>query len=199
MVSTGRGRVRGIHAALLMALGCALCLSLSMNAQGRGGGAAGGGRQGGGHEGGAQGGAQGQMGPGAAGLGGRGGIPPAAGGVRQGVSGVGSMQNGPVGRWWDDKGYSSALGLKPDQKKRMDAIFNGNRGELADRVQTLRQEEAKLQAATQDTRLSQESIFGQMDRVAAARDALEKTNSRLLESLRKELEPEQLTRMQTLK
>ena len=66
-------------------------------------------------------------------------------------------------------------------------------------MQTLRQEETKLESATRDTRLSQESIFGQMDRVAVARDALEKVNVRLMESLRKELEPDQLTRMQTMR
>jgi len=109
------------------------------------------------------------------------------------------MQLGPVGRWWDDKNYGNALGLRPEQRKRMDAIFNGNRGELTDRVQALRQEEAKLEAATRDTRLAHESIFGQMDRVAQARDALEKVNTRLLESLRKELDADQIARMQTLK
>ncbi len=189
---------------LLGVLGCALMAALPGHAQG------GGGRQGGG--GGGQGSPRGAgapgMQPGMGGFnnngGGRGGIPPAAGGGPGRGMGVpggggGSAQMGPAGRWWDDKHYASALGLRPDQKRRMDAIFNGNRGELTDKVQTLRQEESKLEAATRDTRLSQESIFGQMDRVAQARDALEKVNARLMESLKKELDQDQAGRIQTLK
>ena len=203
---------------LLGVLGCVLASALPGYAQG-GGRSGGGGPPGGGSPPGGGGlgvprgdgprgdaGVQPNMQPGTGGFGnngGRGGIPPAVNGgrgVRLGIPEVGgTLQTGPAGRWWDDRHYASALGLRPDQKRRMDAIFNGNRGELTDKVQTLRQEEARLESATRDTKLSQESIFGQMDRVAQARDALEKVNARLMESLRKELDQDQASRMQTLK
>ena len=195
-------RMRGLLAILL---GAAFCLTLPLQAQGRGGGGApGGGGAGSGGGPGQPGGGSGQPGFGGGIGGNRGGIPPAGAGSRGGAPAGGtgsgrSMQMRPVGRWWDDKSYANALSLKPEQKRRMDAIFNGNRGELTERVQTLRQEESKLEAETRDTHLSQESIFGQMDRVAQARDALEKVNTRLVQSLEKELEPGQLERMQTLK
>jgi hypothetical protein len=106
---------------------------------------------------------------------------------------------GLMGRWWDDKEYSKALGLRPDQKKKMDAIFNENRSELRQRYQALREQDARLEAATHDTHLSQASIFGQIDRVAQARDALEKVNARLLEDLRKQLDADQAARMESMK
>jgi hypothetical protein len=106
---------------------------------------------------------------------------------------------GPVGRWWDDRAYARTLGLRPEQKKRMDALFNANRGELTERFQALREEESRLEAATRDTRLSQESLFGQMDRVAQARDALEKVNTRLMQDLKQELDADQAARLQSLK
>jgi Spy/CpxP family protein refolding chaperone len=142
----------------------------------------------------------GQPGVGGMNNGGRGGIPPSAGSGRGAVPNGGpSLQMGPVGRWWDDKGNARALALRPEQKKRMDAIFNANRGELTERFQALREEESRLEAATRDTQLSQESVFTQMDRVAQARDALEKVNTRLMQNLRQELDAEQAARLQSLK
>jgi Spy/CpxP family protein refolding chaperone len=195
-------------------LACSLLLSKAAMAQGHPGG--GGGGQGGGNPGGGQGGGRndggrggdggGQGMPGMSGqmqgaMGGRGGVPvgvsnASRGGMR---GGAGSLQTGPVGRWWDDKSYSNALGLRTEQRKKMDAIFNENRGELTSRYQALRTEESKLEEATRDSKVSQGSVFGQIDRVAQARDALEKTNARLMGELRKELDADQTAKMQALK
>jgi hypothetical protein len=197
-------------------LACSLLLSQSAMAQGHpggGGGAPGGGGgqgnpgggQGGGRNDGGRGDGGGQGMPGMSGqmqgaMGGRGGVPAGMGNAsRGGMRGTSSLQTGPVGRWWDDKSYSTALGLRTEQRKKMDAIFNVNRGELTSRYQALRTEETKLEEATRDSKVSQGSVFGQIDRVAQARDALEKTNTRLMGELRKELDAEQAAKMQTLK
>jgi Spy/CpxP family protein refolding chaperone len=183
---------------MLTVIACALVYSASAYAQGRGGGGQGGPAGGGG------GGMGGGMGA-RPNLSGRDGIPAAGspGGFGRGGFGINrggaGIFGGPVGRWWDNRTYSSALKLRPEQTRRMDAIFNQNRGELLSRYQALRDEESKLEFATRDQRLNQGSIFTQIDRVANSRDALDKTNTRLLGDLRKELDPDQINRMQTLK
>jgi hypothetical protein len=185
-------------------LACTLLLSQAASAQGHPGGGGGGqgGGQGGGHNGGGDQSMPGMSGQMQGAMGGRGGVPAGMGGMSRaggGMRGNSSLQTGPVGRWWDDKGYSNALGLRADQRKKMDAIFNENRGELMSRYQALRTEESKLEEATRDSKVSQGSVFGQIDRVAQARDALEKTNTRLVGEIRKELDADQMAKMQTLK
>jgi hypothetical protein len=36
----------------------------------------------------------------------------------------GGLQLGPPGRWWDDKHFAKTLHLRPEQKKRMDDLFD---------------------------------------------------------------------------
>ncbi len=42
----------------------------------------------------------------------------------------GGLQLGPPGRWWDDKEFAQELGLSTAQARRMDEIFQANRGTL---------------------------------------------------------------------
>src|ERR1700674_5834822 len=56
------------------------------------------------------------------------------------------LQLGPPGRWWDDKHFAKTLHLRPEQKKRMDDLFDENRATLVSRYQTLQQEESKMDA-----------------------------------------------------
>src|ERR1700760_1388692 len=39
----------------------------------------------------------------------------------------GGLQFGPSGRWWDDKHFVKSLHITPEQKKRMDTVFDANR------------------------------------------------------------------------
>ena len=138
----------------------------------------------------------GQPGPGGMPGAGRGGAAAASGAGRNGSGG--SQQLG-LGRWWDDKGKASALNLRPDQKRAMDAIFNASRPELTSRLEALRQAESQLQAATGTTRLSGEGLFGQINQVAEARDALQNVTVRLAEQLQAQLDDEQRARLKTLR
>lgn len=135
-------------------------------------------------------------------------IPPGAGGRQGGIpqegpggrghGGIGGGQLGPVGRWWDDKGFARTLNLRPDQRQRMDAVFKANRTELMGRYEELRTQESKLNEATKDTRVNSGSIFAQIDRVAQAREALASVNTRMTDALRKELDADQVQKLQAM-
>lgn len=114
-------------------------------------------------------------------------------------SGGQGAQLGPVGRWWDDKSFTRTLNLRPDQRQRMDAVFNANRAELQGRYQDLKSQETRLEETTRDTRVNGGSVFMQIDRVAQAREALGAVNTRMTEALRKELDADQLQKLQTMK
>src|SRR5208283_5359603 len=127
----------------------AVCLAVgagsTMQAQGRGGGGpSGGGPGGGGPGGGGMGGPQFPGGgPGMGGPGPVGGPPPQQRGP--GAEGRPGLQLGPPGRWWDDWATVKSLRLSPEQRTRMDAIFEQNRGELQSRFENVRQAEMQME------------------------------------------------------
>lgn len=107
----------------------------------------------------------------------------------------GGLQLGPPGRWWDDKHYVKALHLRPEQQKRMDGLFDENRGMLVSRFQTLQQEESKMEALSRASNLDEATLFSQIDRVAQARADLEKANTHLMLQVRKEMDADQVSRL----
>jgi hypothetical protein len=108
----------------------------------------------------------------------------------------GNLQLGPPGRWWDDRKFAQNLGLRPEQQKRMDAVFNANKGTILGRFQALQTEEDRMQFLTQQKPLQEEAIFAQVDRVSQARAALEKANAHLVLLLRQEMDPAQIARLE---
>jgi Spy/CpxP family protein refolding chaperone len=115
---------------------------------------------------------------------------------QQGLSGArGGLQIGPPGRWWDDKHYVKSLGLRPEQQKKMDSIFDQNRAALLRNYEGLRQEEQRMQTLVNAPALDESALFTQIDRIAQARAALEKANTHLLLQLRAEMTPEQIARL----
>ena len=107
----------------------------------------------------------------------------------------GGLQLGPPGRWWDDKHYVKSLHLRPDQQKRMDGLFDENRAVLVNRYQALQQEESKLEALSHAQILDEATLFAQIDRVSAARADLEKANTHLTLQVRKEMDADQVARL----
>jgi len=108
----------------------------------------------------------------------------------------GGLQLGPPGRWWDDRGFAKSLGLRPEQKRKMDDIFNANKGTILLRYQSLQQEEARLEDATREAQLDEASIFAAIDRVAQARASLEKANAHMLLLIRREMDKDQAERLE---
>jgi len=108
------------------------------------------------------------------------------------------LQFGPAGqRWWDDHSYVKSLKLRPDQQARMDAIFEQNRGALVSRLESVQQAEAQMAALAASPAPDEDALFAQIDRVAQARAELEKMNTHLLLELRKEMDPEQIKKLQS--
>ena len=140
-------------------------------------------------------------GQGPGGPGGKGGPPGSPPPRPSGVDGTtstmrGGLQLGPPGRWWDDKGFAKSLGLRPEQRKKMDDIFNANKGTILLRYQSLQQEEARLEDITREPRLDEPTIFAAIDRVAQARAALEKANAHMLLLIRQEMDKNQTERLE---
>jgi Spy/CpxP family protein refolding chaperone len=107
----------------------------------------------------------------------------------------GGLQLGPPGRWWDDKHFAKTLHLRPEQKKRMDDLFDESRTTLVSRYQALQQEESKMEALSHAQTLEESILFAQIDRVAQARADLEKANTHLLLQVRKEMDADQITHL----
>lgn len=157
-----------------------------------------------------QGGARGGMTPAVSGQPGE----PAGRGEAQGAmrgqsnSGPGGMQpapsirSGPVaaipGRFWDDNNLVHTLRLRPDQQRRMDAIFDANRPTLQSLFTNLQREEAKLSSLSPRKDQDQTKIFAAIDRVAQARADLEKEKQLLNSALRKEMDPQQVQQLEQI-
>jgi Spy/CpxP family protein refolding chaperone len=106
------------------------------------------------------------------------------------------VQLGPPGRWWDDHGFVRNLKLRPDQQTHMDAIFEQNRGALVTRFQGVLQAQAQLDSLAKSTSPDEAALFAQIDRVAQARAELEKATTHYLLQLRREMDPDQIQRLE---
>ncbi|MBS1815092.1 MAG: periplasmic heavy metal sensor [Acidobacteria bacterium] len=106
------------------------------------------------------------------------------------------VQLGPSGRWWDDKKFSRSVGIDDDTRKRMDSIFNDNKGTLTDSFKSLQREEQTLGKLIDAKEPDEPAILAQIDRVAQARADLEKASTRLVLALRRSLSPEQQSKLE---
>lgn len=108
----------------------------------------------------------------------------------------GGLQLGPPGRWWDDSTFAKDLGLRPDQQRRMDEIFDAARAGLFQRFYQLRIEQDRLEALTRQQALDQAALMNAIDRVTVARGEVEKANTRMLIQIRAQMTPEQIQRLE---
>jgi Spy/CpxP family protein refolding chaperone len=108
------------------------------------------------------------------------------------------MQFGPPGRWWDDRATAKSLRLTPEQQTRMDAIFEQNRGALQARYDGLQQAELQLDELSKSPAPDEAALDAQIDRVAHARAELEKANTHLLLQIRREMDAEQIKRLEKM-
>ena len=97
----------------------------------------------------------------------------------------------PPGKWWDRPEMVKKLGINPDQRRRMDEVFQQMRGRLIDLHAALDKEEASIEPLMEASQLDDAKILPQIDRIAQARAELEKAEARLVLGLRHVLTPEQ--------
>jgi Spy/CpxP family protein refolding chaperone len=174
-------RYRSLACLLLagVCLGTAAC-SFAF-AQGRGGGMGGGGRMGGGFPSGAR--NPGEMGDIETSRG------EGSGGVR------GGLKLAPPGRWWNEKSFVKSLKLRPDQQTRMDSIFAQNRTVLLNSYLNVQQAEGRMMELAKSPNTDEAALSAQIDRVAQARADLGKAYTHLQMQLRKEMDPDQLAKL----
>jgi Spy/CpxP family protein refolding chaperone len=91
-----------------------------------------------------------------------------------------------------------SLGLDSKQQKRMDDVFGGNRDNLVKLYKNLQHEESELEKMSRSRELDENQIFQQIDRVTLARGEAEKAYAHMLLQLRKELTPDQTSRLNDL-
>jgi len=107
----------------------------------------------------------------------------------------GGLQLGPPERWWNNKKFAKSLGLRAEQKKKMDDIFSANKSAILLRCQSFVQEQSRMDQLSRQAVLDEASLFPEIDRVAQARAELEKANAHLLLLLRQEMDGAQIERL----
>ena len=112
--------------------------------------------------------------------------------------GNGAPHFGPVGRWWDDRQTVQAIGLNRDQQKKMDSIFNANKPAILTSYSTLEQEKAKLAALEKAPQVDNARVFAQIDAVSKARASLEKATTQMLLQIRRQMDADQIAKLQKL-
>lgn len=109
-----------------------------------------------------------------------------------------SVQFGPVGRWWDDKSMRQTVGLRQEQQKRMDTIFNANKPAIVAAYKTFLAEQSKLAALNKDPHVDQTQLFAQIDAVSQARASLQKATAQMMLAIRNEMDPDQIEKLENL-
>jgi len=133
--------------------------------------------------------------------GGMGGPPPMGGGERGRMGGIpevappqprSGLHLAPPGRWWDDRKTAKAVGLRSEQQKRMDDIFEANRGQLETAFGNLKREVDHLGSMSREDLQDEAKVDAAIDRVAVASAELEKAKAHYQLQIRKELDSSQL-------
>lgn len=109
-----------------------------------------------------------------------------------------ALQFGPVGRWWDNHTVIQAIGLRREQQKRMDAIFDTNKPAILDSYKVFLSAQANLTACNKDPHADKDRVFAAIDAVNQARSALQKATSAMLLQIRKEMDSDQVDKLEQI-
>ena len=78
----------------------------------------------------------------------------------------------------------------------MDAIFERNRGALTSSFQNAQQAQTQMEELAKSSSPDETALFAQIDRVAQAHAELEKATTHYLLQLRKEMDADQIKRLE---
>ncbi|MGH9591304.1 MAG: Spy/CpxP family protein refolding chaperone [Terracidiphilus sp.] len=95
------------------------------------------------------------------------------------------------GRFWDNPRIASTLKITQDQQKEMDDVLFQHREKLIDLRASLQKAELDMEPLMDADEPNRAGIETQIDKVVAARAALEKANSNFLLDIRMKLTPDQ--------
>jgi len=102
----------------------------------------------------------------------------------------------PEGTWWRNPEVVSRIGLTPDQTKHIDEIFLQSRVQLIDLHASLEKEELLLEPLMNANPVDQTRALAQIGKIADTRAELEKTDAKMLLSIRAVLNADQWTKLQ---
>ena len=94
---------------------------------------------------------------------------------------------------------TSAIGLRRDQQKKMDAIFDASKPTILSSYKTLLSEQAKLDALNKQPQADATRLFATIDAVNQARASLQKATTEMLLQIRGQMEPDQILKLEKVK
>ena len=109
-----------------------------------------------------------------------------------------ALQFGPVGRWWDDRSVVQSIGLRREQQKRMDTIFDANKPAILDSYKVFLNAQAILTAVNKDPHADEAKVFAAIDAMNQARSSLQKATSAMLLQIRKEMDTDQVNKLEKI-
>lgn len=101
----------------------------------------------------------------------------------------------PFGMWWKNPEVATRIGLSADQQKRIDDLFLQSRLQLIHLHATLQEEQLMLEPLMDASTFDQGRAIAQIDKIADTRADLEKTNAKMLLSIRGVLTADQWTKL----
>ena len=117
------------------------------------------------------------------------------GAIRDVHAGVRSPRGG---KWWKNSEVVQKVGLSDSQVQQMEKIFQEYRLKLIDQHAALQKEELTLEPLIESEQPDETKIAAQIDRVADARAALEKSNAMMFLGIRKVMTVDQWKTLQSI-
>jgi Spy/CpxP family protein refolding chaperone len=109
-------------------------------------------------------------------------------------------RKGPdLGAWWKNSDVVREIGLTGQQVSQIEQTFFDHRLKLIDLKATVEREETRLQPLMEADQVNEAQIGTQIDKVLAARAALEKANVMMMLSIRKVLTVEQWKKLESIR
>lgn len=112
------------------------------------------------------------------------------------VAAVAASQSTNPPKWWQSDQYQRELGLKPEQSRRLEEIFQ--QAAPGERTLKLKLDEAEAQFERIVATADEKTALEQIERVVKARADLMQAHSVMLYHMRKVLTPEQWTKLGAL-
>ena len=100
-----------------------------------------------------------------------------------------------MGKWWKNSELMQKIGVSNAQTEQIEAIFQDRRLKLVDLHSNLEKQESMLEPLVNADHPDQDQVSAQIDRIAAARAALEKSNAEMMLAIRRVLTVEQWKRL----
>jgi len=107
----------------------------------------------------------------------------------------GPGMHGPGGKWWKSD-IAQQIGLSEQQAQQMEKIYQDQRMQLIDLRANLEKQEAALEPLIEADQPNEQQVLGQIDKIAQARAALEKSNAQMHFSMRRVLTSDQWKKLQ---